>query len=73
MVVDTASLVPGLYGAAEGGLNIIIYVIIGIVVLVILAIVFFLWLKKKQWNLDVEFKLTRTDGRITNAEWGKGH
>jgi len=28
--------------------------------------------KKKKWNLDVEFKLPRSDGRIVNAEWGKG-
>lgn len=28
---------------------------------------------RKRWNLDVEFKLTRNDGRITNAEWGKGY
>ena len=38
-----------------------------------LAIVFMLFYFKKRWNLEVEFKLTRSDGRITNAEWGKGY
>lgn len=29
--------------------------------------------KKKNWNLKVEFKLTRSDGRYIGAEWGKGY
>jgi len=28
---------------------------------------------KKRWNLRVEIKLPRSDGRIVNGEWGKGH
>ncbi len=26
---------------------------------------------KKRWNLKAEIKLTRSDGKLTNAEWGK--
>lgn len=37
-----------------------------------IGVIVWLFIRKRQWNLDVEFKLTRNDGRITNAEWGKG-
>lgn len=34
---------------------------------------FFYWLyKKRMWNLDVEIKLPRSDGKLIGAEWGKG-
>jgi hypothetical protein len=33
---------------------------------------FVLWNYKKRYNLRVEFKLPRSDGLITNGEWGKG-
>ena len=35
--------------------------------------IFLIFYFKKRWNLDVEFKLTRNDGRITQSEWGKGY
>lgn len=38
----------------------------------IAAGIFYWWFNKKKWNLRVEFKLTRSDGHIVNAEWGKG-
>ena len=28
---------------------------------------------KKRWNLKVEIKLPRSDGKIINGEWGKGY
>jgi hypothetical protein len=37
-----------------------------------LCIIGAIWYFKKRWNLNVEFKLTRNDGRITQGEWGKG-
>jgi len=47
-------------------ITIVVFVLIGIGLLV-------WWLvKRKKWNLKVEIKLTRSDGKITNAEWGKG-
>ncbi len=30
------------------------------------------WYFKKRWNLRVEIKLPRSDGRIIQGEWGKG-
>lgn len=47
---------------------------ISIVILVLIGIGLFIWwaVKRKKWNLKVEIKLTRSDGKITMAEWGKG-
>ena len=72
MVFDTASLVPKAKGFLSSGGSILLYVIGGIVLLIIIALITWWFISKKKWNLDVEFKLTRNDGRITNAEWGKG-
>jgi len=29
--------------------------------------------KKKNWNIDVEIKIPRSDGKLVTAEWGKGN
>lgn len=73
MAFDTASLVPKAQGLFSGGMSIILYVLLGLVILIMLGIIFGIWYFRKRWNLDVEFKLTRSDGRITNSEWGKGY
>lgn len=73
MVFDTANLVSGVTSAGQTGISVLWYVALGIVILIMLAVIFAIVYFKKRWNLDVEFKLTRNDGRITNAEWGKGY
>jgi hypothetical protein len=73
MVFDTASLVPKATSAIGSGISIIWYIVLGLVILIMLAIIIAIFYFRKRWNLDVEFKLTRNDGRITNAEWGKGY
>jgi hypothetical protein len=73
MVMDVASLVPKATGGISSGLTILLYVGAGFLVLVLLAIIFMIWYFKKRWNLDVEFKLIRSDGRVINSEWGKGY
>ncbi len=30
------------------------------------------WYLKKRWNLKIEIKLPRSDGKLIQAEWGKG-
>ena len=72
MVFDTASLVPKAQRFLSGGISIVWYVVLGIIVLGLLATIVGIFYFRKRWNLQVEFKLTRNDGRITNAEWGKG-
>ncbi len=52
---------------------IIMIIVVGLIVLVIVgAIGFYIW-NKKRWNLKVEIKLPRSDGKIVNGEWGKGY
>ncbi len=54
------------------GLYLIMF-IIGIIVLIFVGgFGLFIW-NKKRWNIKVEIKLPRSDGRIVNAEWGKGY
>ncbi len=52
---------------------IIILIVVGIVVLLIFGVIGYLIWNKKRWNLKVEIKLPRSDGRIINGEWGKGY
>lgn len=73
MVFD---LFGNIFGAGGGALRIIGYLfwggVIGVPTIGIIG-GFFYWVhKKKKWNLDVEFKLPRSDGRLVNAEWGRG-
>ncbi len=49
-----------------------IWIFIGIFVIIGLGLLIFWGFKRKRWNLKVEIKLTRSDAKITNAEWGKG-
>jgi len=46
----------------------------GVIILLLLSFggLFILWHYKKRYNLRVEFKLPRSDGLITQGEWGKG-
>ena len=73
MVLDTASLVPKASSFFSGGMSILLYVGLGFIILLMLGGIFLIFYFKKRWNLDVEFKLTRNDGRITQSEWGKGY
>jgi hypothetical protein len=73
MVLDTANLVPTVTGAVSTGISFMWYIALGMGILIFIGVIFAILYFKKRWNLDVEFKLTRNDGRITNAEWGKGY
>lgn len=73
MVFDTASLVPKATGFVSGAGQAALYVIGGLILLVILGLGGWLFVAKKKWNLRVEFKLTRSDGKIVNGEWGQGY
>ncbi len=52
---------------------IVIVIIVGIITLLIVGVVGFIIWNKKRWNLKVEIKLPRSDGKIVNGEWGKGY
>ena len=48
--------------------------IVGIVLLILLFAggLFWWWWAKKRYNLKVEIKMTRSDGKVNLGEWGKG-
>lgn len=51
-----------------------VLIIIGIFIgLLLLGLAGWWWFFKKRWNIKAEIKLTRSHGRITNAEWGKAY
>ena len=52
---------------------IVIMFVIGIVALIVVGGIGLLIWNKKRWNLKVEIKLPRSDGRLINGEWGKGY
>jgi len=63
-------------GLIPQGSSVMLLLLIGIVMTVLAVIIcfigFLIW-NKKRWNLQVEIKLPRSDGRIVNGEWGKGY
>lgn len=66
-----------MFGSITTGANasvkvtlIVLGAIIGIAVLG--GLVYYVFFLKKKWNLRVEFKLPRSDGKFISAEWGKG-
>jgi hypothetical protein len=72
MAFSTSELIPAATKVGGTSMTVLWYVVIGFAILLLVGgLIAFVLLKKKK-NLDVEFKLTRNDGRITNAEWGTG-
>ncbi len=49
-----------------------VWVFIGIIVFLILGGLIWWSFMRIRWNLKVEIKLPRSDGRLINGEWGKG-
>lgn len=76
-MADAVGFLSGFMGGGSGGMSfgqIAMLIFFGTTVLV--GVVGFGWwvmFKKKHWNLKVEFKLPRNDGRFINSEWGKGY
>ncbi len=63
-------------GLVPQGSSIGLLLLIGTMAAIVLAIVCFIafvtW-NRRRWNLQVEIKLPRSDGRMISAEWGKGY
>lgn len=61
-------------GAGSGSIfGIVIWILVlGGLGLVLGGFAVWRWYFKNKWNLKVEIKLLRSDGRMINAEWGKG-
>jgi len=62
------------YIPSQGVVGLItLLIIFGIAALVIFGFIGLMIWNKKRWNLRVEIKLPRSDGKIVNGEWGKGY
>ncbi len=61
--------VTDLLGGSLTTLVIIIPILLFLLFVTVLVVWFFM---KKKWNLKIEFKMVRSDGRIIIPEWGKG-
>lgn len=73
MAPDVGGIVSGLIPKGSTiGLVILIGTLATIVLLIVGMIGFFTW-NRKRWNLKVEIKLPRSDGKIINGEWGRGY
>jgi hypothetical protein len=55
-----------------GGIMVAVTVVVGVIIILLLVLGGWLLFIKKRWNLKVEFKMVRSDGRVTIPEWGKG-
>lgn len=66
----------GTYASKFAGgsiMNLLVGLIFGMIVLgIVIWFAWYMMFKKIKWNLQVEFKFPRSDGKIVNGEWGKG-
>jgi len=72
MAADVGSTVSGLIPSGSVTGLIMLLIIVGVIALVVIGGVGFIIWNKKKWNIKVEIKLPRSDGKIVNGEWGKG-
>jgi len=71
-MVEFSSITNTIMGGSGAVVTSFIWiVIIGAVAIVLLGLALWLWMRKR-WNLRIEIKLPRSDGKIINSEWGKG-
>ena len=71
-MVDFGGTIQGaIPSGSTMGLMFLMFIIGVIVLLTIVPVAYMIW-NKKRWNLKVEIKLPRSDGKIINGEWGKG-
>jgi hypothetical protein len=72
-MVDFSSVINSVGSGANSTVTWVL-IVVGIIVGVILLAggIFLWWFTKKRYNLRVEIKMTRSDGKISLGEWGKG-
>ena len=70
---DIVDSITGPFTGMVGGFGLLIkFIGFGAVFGAIAAGLIYWWINFKKWNLKVEFKMLRSDGRVVNAECGKG-
>ncbi len=68
-----ADLISSISGVGSSILTWVIIIVIGLIVLSVLTCVGIWAYKRKKWNLRVEIKIPRSDGKLTLSENAKGH
>lgn len=72
-MASMGNVVDSVASGGMGAMSVMIWVLIALLVItVVLGVPSYIAYQKRKWNLKVEIKLTRSDGAITNGEWGKG-
>ena len=72
-MVDIGETLTGLIPKGSTVGLIMLLIIIGFIVIIVVGFIGLMIWNKKRWNLKVEIKLPRSDGKIVNGEWGKGY
>lgn len=72
-MADFNSVLSSISSGAGVTINIVIYVLIALLILtaVIGGLAFYFW-NKRRYNLRVEIKKVRSDGKLVSGEWGRG-
>lgn len=73
MANEIISSITSRFNLGSGGIStlILILMVAGVAIAIIIGVFYWIFNRKK-WNLDLEIKMPRSDGRIINAEYGKG-
>jgi hypothetical protein len=72
-MADFAGTISSIGSGAGTTFTWIIYIVVAIVLILLIGGgIFLYWWTRKRYNLRVEIKMTRSDGKITIGEWGKG-
>ena len=71
-MADMGSIVNSVGPSSQTVVFTVVWIFVAVFALIAVGLLVFWFMKRKKWNLKVEIKLTRSEGRITNAEWGKG-
>lgn len=73
-MADVNTILSGIGSSVGGTLSWIMWAVVAIVVIGgVGGWIAWLVYSKQRWNLRVEFKLVRNDGRIIGSDWGKGN
>ena len=72
-MADFSSVISGI-SKGTGTTVTTVLLIIGVIfaILIVIGILFWIYWSKKRYNLRVEIKMIRSNGRIIIGEWGKG-
>lgn len=72
-MADIGSTISGIVPSGGTVGLIFMMIVIGTIAFIVIGLIGLMIWNKKRWNLKIEIKLPRSDGKIINGEWGKGY